>query len=459
LYQKKKKIKGFLSLAEIIHIRIIPELCKMHRHYKFGSYIPSYLLITLNTDQPLTNIKNLDPVSKRTFVHEYTHFLQNISGGFGVSHIWNTYDRSRQLVSHLQKNEGDTLKFPLKAEVVEKELNFFKIRRAIEGGYHIKDIQDKSASVINAELYTDENFAKEYPDAKVEFVRLRLGDKGGNETGYLFGESAVSECMAYLMESKFFPEQHLDEYPYKACRNLGEYLQSEITKNDEWLFAICDLCLLSHYPGRMFYLLVNEMKEKNWVPEDAKEIYKYGIDFMYSQGWDIWGDYSKSLEGAIIVLQQLFDHHFFHPTIRWLSETLKKAYKLRWDNVSFILDLFREKEIFEGYWDEVYVLLGTPQLHNANSERYFAPTPEFLPIQDTIDPIFLLAMQQIQNLILMGKTKVACLLKEFCDKNKNGLKTDNRCGESPWERSKDKQSCAYGAFWSLYGLNDKTVEL
>jgi hypothetical protein len=106
----------------------------MHYHYKYGEYIPSYLLIILATKEPVTNIKTLDPESQRTFVHEYTHFLQNISTGFGLSHIWNTYDRNRQLISHLQKTKENSMTFPLKGDVVDKQF-FFKIRQAIEESF------------------------------------------------------------------------------------------------------------------------------------------------------------------------------------------------------------------------------------------------------------------------------------------------------------------------------------
>ncbi|RZJ78649.1 MAG: hypothetical protein EOO20_27640, partial [Chryseobacterium sp.] len=318
----------------------------MHYHYQFGEYVPSYLLIILATKEPITNIEILDEESQRTFVHEYTHFLQNISTGFGLSHIWNTYDRSRQLISHLQKSKEVSMTFPLEGEVVDKELSFFKIGRAIEGSYHVKEIQDSSAKVINVEFYKDKLYDAEYPEAKCEFIKLILKDKGGNKENYLFGESAVSETMAWLMESKYFPEKELYQYPYQACRHLGEYFDSAITRNDEWLFALCDTCLLSHYPGRMFFLLLKEMKEQNWIPNDAKEIYKYGVDFMYAQGWAVWEDLTQSLKGAIITLNELYNHPFFHPTLTWFSETLKKAYKLRWDNVSFMLDLYLLNETF-----------------------------------------------------------------------------------------------------------------
>lgn len=429
----------------------------MHYHFQFGEYVPCYLLIVLATKDPITNIKTLDHESQRTFVHEYTHFLQNISTTFGLSNIWNTYDRSRQLISNLQKSNEDVMAFPLKGSAVDNQLRFFKIRRALEGSYHLKEIQDKSAKVIKVECYRDTDYDAEYPDTGLEFVKLTLQDKGGNNEVFLFGESAVSETMAWLMESKYFSEKELYQYPYQACRHLGEYLGSPITKNDEWLFALCDTCLLSDYPGYMFYLILKDMKKRNWTPVDAKDIYKYGIDFIQQKGWDVWGNLTQNFKGSIIVLKELYDHPLFHPTLTWFTETLNKAYGLRFDNVSFMLDLYREKQVFEGYWNEIFQLLGTPQLHNGDAKRYFIPTPEFRAKEASIDPIFLLALRQIQNLILVGKSKRSCALKEFCDQNTNGLKTDERCEETPWERAKDKQTCAYGALWAVYGFKGKVV--
>src|ERR1700742_773777 len=125
----------------------------MHNHRTFGQYFPSYLMVILETDRPILNIRELDPDLQRTYLHEYTHFLQNISGGFGYSHIWNTYDRARQIISQLQKSDDKELRIPFKHAVVDEQLVNFKGRQAIEGDFKVREIEDASAKIIELRRY------------------------------------------------------------------------------------------------------------------------------------------------------------------------------------------------------------------------------------------------------------------------------------------------------------------
>jgi hypothetical protein len=66
-----------------------------------------------------------------------------------------------------------------------------------------------------------------------------------------------------------------------------------------------------------------------------------------------------------------------------------------------------------------------------------------------------MALHEVNETLFKGKTE--CGLYEFCEHSRNGLKVDNRCLTAPWERAKDKPTCAYGALWASFGLNDKKV--
>src|SRR5690606_19410716 len=109
----------------------------------------------------LHEIALLDREDQRTFFHEYTHFLQNITGGYGHSHIWHTYDRLRQMVADVQRSADKVLHLPVVNAVTEKQEQLHRIMRAIAGSYKVSAaLSDGSAIVTAVEGYRDEQYDK-----------------------------------------------------------------------------------------------------------------------------------------------------------------------------------------------------------------------------------------------------------------------------------------------------------
>lgn len=429
----------------------------MHWKNVYGTYVPCYLLINLKqTDTALDSIDNIDERDQRVFFHEYTHFLQNIAGGFGHSHIWQTYDKLRQIISDLQKNEANEISIPLKNPVIDHQELMENILGTMEGSYSIRNgVDDNTAFVPNANLYIDESFKKIQPDKQVHFLNLQIEDDKGRKTNYSFGESAVSETMAYLMESKMFGEQNVANFPYKSCQKVAGYLGTNLTDNREWLFALCDMAMLSNYPGMAFYTILLDMHHANFIPEQTEQIYEFGETAMKNRGWDIWGNFETNKIGAIYVIKELFKDPIFEDTLRWFIYIIETGFNYRKANPYFMLNLYREPSPFAGSWEEINKTFGTPQLHNAKDDRYFQAPASLKDREEMIEPLFLLSLKQIQNTLYEGVYK--CDLLECCRNAKIGPETDYRCVTEPWARASDEKICAYGAQWLLFGLARKKV--
>jgi hypothetical protein len=342
--------------------------------------------------------------------------------------------------------------------VVDEERTNFNIQQALFGDTNVSGLEPNSISVVYVSLERNPDYESVQPGTSTRFVKLTLRDRFAKEKPYWFGETAISETMAYLMEQKFFPYQKLSDFPYRACQKLGEHLGSEITKNDEWLFALCDVSLLSRMPGWMFYEIVNDMTRAKYTPEKSTDIYDYALRLMYYLGVRVWEDYKQALDGAITVLRNLFSHPYFKPTIDWFEYILKAGYDVRKAGPHVLFDLYKEAKALEGLWNNFYLKFGTPQLHNSKHERYFNPPYDLYGKGAEIEPLFLLASQQLQKLFLTGKAALPCTFLPICSQNKNGLQVDNRCKAAPWERASDQLTCAYGALWLGYGFNGTDVE-
>ncbi len=432
----------------------------MQYHFIFGAYVPSYLLIKINTPDPLTNIKTLEKADRAVFLHEYIHFLQNITGGFGQSHIWSTYDQLRQVISDQQKSGEKKLEIPVVNDVTQRLRLFIRALQAISGRKYLPEyMDDNTAFIENVSLLLDPAFQELNTGSAIRFLNLKIADEKGNKTDYLFGDTAVSETMAYLMESKYFGEsEEINNFPYRSCQKLGEWMETPLLENKEWLFALCDVALLSPYPGRMFYQILLEMFRQDFIPGSAEEIYEYGIRVMYDDGWRVWEDFENAKNGAIIVLSELFSHQSFKPTLEWFKYILESGYKERIANPTFMLQLYREPDQYEGIWKNIFAQFGTPHLQNLKNERYFNPPLQLNSMKDEIEPLLLLAAQQVSNTLMFRQNEkdTICGLYKCCDRSPN-IEVDERCICEPWERAKDENSCAYAALWTGYGLSEKNV--
>ncbi len=421
-------------------------------HFAFGAYAPGYLLMHIRIPEVVTNIRDLEPVNKALFFHEYTHFLQNLTGGFGHSQIWNTYDRFRQFIAAQQKNGLPTITIPLDFEVRQQEVRFLKIMKAIQGGDEISEgLDDATTFVQDPKLVKNPEFDQQYPGFTQHFVRLLLRDAQGKEGEFDFGETAVSETMAYLLESKFYGDSLHSRIPYESAKMLAAHSYSPMAGNNEWLFALCDVALLSAYPGRMFYQILIEMSKLEFIPEMAADIYDFGIKVIYDMGFDIWSDFERAKNGAIHVIGEIYKHDHYAPTCEWFIYLLETGYDIRINNPTFMLQLYQEPDPFDGYWITVVGRMGKPPINNISEQRSFDPPAAFQKNKDKIDPIFLLAVRELHNSLMFGRREGCGLYKTCIDVH------DDRCKAVPWERSGDAQQCPYASLWTLYGFNKKQV--
>jgi len=425
---------------------------------ELGKYLTSFLRIYINTNLELDNMKgsNLTNYEKRIFVHEYTHFLQNITGAFGHLHAWNIYDRLRQHILEIQKSKSKQIDLPLDGKVADEQQAYLRIRRKMEGSYKVKNgMDDENTRIVKLALKKDADYVLLYPEHKpLHYLVLELQDKQGASMEYIFGEAAVSEAMALLMETKYFDTDPAANYPYHVCRILGKYMRTNLFENDEFLFALCDVSLLSSSPGVSFYRILLDLHQRNFKPASAEELFDYGLNFMNTD-WRIFEDYKKSMEGICHVIQTLMDNAVFKETVDWVTYLFKTGYQCRIANRYFMLELYREPIVFEGLWNNVIAQFGNPELHNNKPIRAFIAPLALKKIEEKIEPILLIALHEVHETLFKRKTE--CGLVEFCKHATNGLIVDKRCLTMPWKRATDEKLCAYGALWAGFGINDRNV--
>lgn len=429
----------------------------MPYHFNFGVYEDSYLVIRLNILDSLEKLRELEKVDQALFFHEYTHFLQNITSVFGRNHIWQTYDRIRQLIAFIQNDSSKDLTIPSKMNEAEMQRKLNRITKHNSGQFGLGGyVNDLTAKIESFKISSDKELDELKPGNGVRFITLQISDENNNTCDYLFGDIAVSETMAFLIESKHF-QGEWNNFPYRSCFLFAKHLGLNLDEKPELMFTICDSCLFSSYPGWMFFENISRMVNENFVPENPEDIYEFSFHTARNFYMDVWADLEASKMGINIIIDKLLANEYFKSTGVWLKHILEGGYQARKHNMAFMLQAYREPDLFEGFWKNVVADFGTPHIINRKDERVFSAPIPLKSLEHEIDPIFLLALKQLNQTILSGSTK--CELVSICEKSTNGLRVDDRCLNAPWERAKDEMTCAFGALWANYGLSEKEIKI
>lgn len=414
-----------------------------------GTYKPAFFFIRINTEISFENVKNLAIHEQALYFHEYVHYLQDITTTAGLNVLWNKYDRYRQLIASLHK-QGDNLKIPANNPQLELEkVNKLAIR-AIEGDMSIPDdIGD--FYVIDAFLETNEYLNKITNGGDAFVLRLKVQSEKGREATYQFGSTAISENMAYLLERKIFRGDKVNHFPYSSAERLTQQLYPTLSKNPEFVYALCDVSLMSTFPGWIFYKILQRAKIDGFDPNSAEDIYYYGFSIIESLGFNIWEDFKRTQTAAVHIFRQIFEREEFKNALRWVEHIISAGYQIRRENPTIGLKLYRDP-IYTGTWNYVVGNLGFPIVQNSKGELFQSPPIQFREQGIEFNPIHLLAIEPVVKWLLEGKR--SCSLQHICKQTNIKEFVDDACENEPWKKI-EKNICPFGAIWIHFGLNKK----
>lgn len=230
-----------------------------------NSYYPSFLCMEVDTPDYLDALVHI-PLDERTeaaFLHEYIHYLQDLTTITGHARIETIVDQVKwaaETCSHSKK-----LRIPLDASSTYA----FNINpnhtslKLCKGEFKVKnnqghDITPNITQIISFQL---ENNSIHLPygiktHADVDAVLL-FQDENGYQHKYRVGELAISESMAYLIENIVYKDvlQKGSDCPYEVVRKISEWKLKQ-SVDELVLIAICDVCLMYSLPGRVLYHLL-----------------------------------------------------------------------------------------------------------------------------------------------------------------------------------------------------------
>jgi hypothetical protein len=333
--------------------------------------------------------------------------------------------------------------------------------RTLEGsGFRVvPERESHDYSIVAIEQRQDPLLDATFEVDYLRHILLKLQQPNLQEVDFTFGETAIAETMAYLIESKFFNIQVPAKWPYLAGKELAQYIYPPGAADNELLLALCDISLMHAAPGWAFFTILQELAAYNSLPTTSEKLIDFARIAYAKRGWNIDKQLESARDGVINRIQTLFNNPFLEPTKKWFENIVYRAADLRDSNYKFILDIYKSGDLFKEGLVDIVINLGGPHTINVVGNRYII-APQRLGITAAdIHPQKLKALDQVHDMLLIPAPTYRCKLLEMCrDSEPVGL-VNERCRVSPWERTQDARLCPFAVLWNYYGLDQKNFFL
>lgn len=359
------------------------------------------------------NLSNLSTTDLGTFVHEYIHFIQNISTPWG---IFAGIVRNNDIAEMVNSYENlSNIKLPYNFNPSDKQLERRKWLQCSIGTGHTRDIIDRNAPT---------SFCFEDVlgiPARIHRVHFFYTNIDGENKELIIGATIIKESMAVMIQSLVDTNlpQHYD-VPYNVLDVLCGNHFKNIAGDKRKLIYLCYISLFSLDPG---YTLLCELKKASLNPQKTgKEIFDEFLTSNVAQNGEhveimnffnsIIEDYKASLRGIL-------------PCNLHFMEHVLSAVKMNQEYPPLIT--FLESETFDAnYIQKLVDWLGIPFLHTADGTQFY---PQHSQDNHFSQDVVILAGNAAMYDYLVGyyygKT---CPFSFMCDDG------EFICDASPWKK-------------------------
>lgn len=447
-----------------------------------GAYYPAFLCMDVNTPDDLYYLGHypLDERTEAVFLHEYIHYLQDLTTVAGLARIETIVDQIKWICS--VASERQKLKLPISLNTwaynVIPNAHSLSISK---GEFKVRDTQ---GCVVAANIARIVSF--ELVDSTILYssgqmfhgkavARLTFRDQNNIERQYDVGEMAISESMAYLIENRVYPNvlQRPSDCPYFVVRKIVEW-KLQRTIDDLKLIALCDVCLMYALPGKALYEMIDKMQ--TWGASFSPAlVYLYGLGTEMSDKFSRKKNWQDELAMTVGMAKKQFADMFVHPYWQDIKVNtdcvFDAALGLRKSNITFFLEIARSGRLNLNQQFQMCIKdLGCLAIKTAANAVYnFKPSAAS---NSEIDSDWFLSLHQFYNILFTntaikinqnGETflEKECDLKQWCRdsfirKGELDLTSNSpNCSWSPWLNvsNQDLAQCSFGRIWAAFGFN------
>lgn len=407
-----------------------------------GAYYPGVYTIKLR--KKLHNNMEYEEFNEeewQTFIHEYVHYLQDISTERGYVYFRHKAQLLNMCFYALQNNKDECVPLPIQFEDVkvknalekDTQLDFYEGDYALKTIHHIDKMELEKDEAISEIIFEDKKM-------ELDVYNIYYDDK---KVPYHFGNICIAESMAYLVEKCLFGATKRErQLPYNACELVCENIYNELLEYPERIVQLCEIALMYEDSAKMFRNLLEICKAKKVAQMDTNDFNKFCVWIMKKQFSFFEKTYNEAKKGIDIVFpSQIPGMAIVNAK---LHASIEGGHNYRKVENMFISDAFFSddpKEYFKGLIGKIEF----PMIIDGQGDLYGSDEIQNLLVADAV-----------LDILLRDYKKSGCKLQECC--KKCGIKSYDKdiCTHKPWEQCNNKEYlCPVATYFIGYGVENK----
>ncbi len=418
----------------------------------FGSYDTSFLHLKVYTKENIFNLTKLFKDKNKialasTFLHEYIHFLQNVTTSYGLMSGIVYVDLIKD-INYSIINDG---KPEFEVPIIFDNKNNVKANKELQ---EIYSGDSKPVKYIKYDRYEVEEKPVEYKDGnsmQVKRYKVHYFNKASKPESFYFGATCIKEYMAHAIQSKFLPTTEHTDVPYTVAELIVEKEYPLLARDKMFIVALCDACLMHLHPAQLFFDSLERMSAQRFMPVAVGQIYDFCFHEMQFNG--PMGSLTRDqvFEKMTGVIDEQYDDALkspiFRPNYKWLNHVFQEGKKLRLKNPTFMTQLVAGENELSTLFYEIVRNFGTPFFSNNTGKGGFIPPTDLKGI--AIQPHQLLVFKEVIRIFDGDKH---CILYPFCKSDPANDITNSLCRTAPWQRVHEAELCPLAQIWRTWGL-------
>lgn len=398
-----------------------------------GFYVPSFFFLKIELPEEL---KSFDEITSDklncTIIHEYTHFLQDVSTIQGMRNTIIYMDYLRNICENARNQIGNNIRVPVNPDYLTQQ-NLELINKTSG----TRKLENKFQSV-------DTYICSPNGDINVTIIST-----DGSRGIFSFGTHCIRESMAYLVDSTITKDHPVPFFPYKIVEALTKNIYSEFCKDKNNLIVLCDISLCTDHPGHTFIKTLENFRDEKAVFSSPLEVYdcflNCKIHSIEKTKKPIIEAYKELNSEIIKRIEYLFNKSDFPNLNDWVSTLYNYFRDFRNQNlhsnlIEWILRNGNTKDLIQKSILKIHPIIVD------YTNTYYCDIPAVA--------LFYASLQILKT--LKGEQK-KCDLLEFCRQyNRGHYSINEKCSNSPWDRmSANECKCPFMVLWNHWGLSSK----
>ena len=403
-----------------------------------GFYEPNWFYMYLsNFDSTDLDFSKCTGVQNGLYIHEYTHYLQNIISVSGIRNATTYYRFLNEL--RIKLGSLDNIELPILHTLFSERTIANKQKFDIlKGSSFFND--SKSFDRFDTSIHIQSINEKDEHLLRVNFYEKH------DSIGHInFGNLCVKEGMSRALQSIYDPTLNQPFYPYRITGLLVDQYCPIISDRPIHIAVLSSLALNFENSGYHFFRLLREFSEvateipiKDFV---RSELYDKKIVVNGVPGHSLKSILIESIKELKVVLKD-----FLKTDLIYVSDLLDNLEGTEENYELLFYEIFNASNLSDTEkLVELKAVYGTPVIQLDN-ETLFPGSKTDSGLADELNELMLI--KTLADRLFETNGRTACRYFPICNRDPD-FETDENCFDKQWKRTEDCPFTVVADYWSI----------